>query len=135
EDVRPLGGPGGGGRGEGQGRGRGEDRDERWEPARWHGHGISLEDLGTAAGYSKRRCSTDSPESRSSTSASLPISRCVSTSGSVTATSLRAVLTPSGVIGLSETRSRAPLGIRLTKPTTKMVAVSMSMAEARLRFR
>ncbi len=45
------------------------------------------------------------------------------------------VLTPSGVIGLSETRSRAPLGMWLTKPTTKMVAVSMSMPEARLRVR
>ena len=41
------------------------------------------------------------------------------------------VLTPSGDIGLSETSSNAPLGMWLTNPTMKIVAVSMSIAEAR----
>ena len=40
----------------------------------------------------------------------------------------REVFTPSGVIGLSDTSSSAPLGMWLTKPTTKIVAVSMSIA-------
>ena len=46
--------------------------------------------------------------------------------------SLRLVLTPSGVIGLSETSKSAPLGMWLTNPTMKIVAVSMSIAEARI---
>ena len=80
-------------------------------------------------------CLTEAPESRSSIRESMPISRCFRTNRSVTALSLRTVLTPSGVIGLSETRRSAPLGMWLTKPTMKIVAVSMSMAEARIFFR
>ena len=56
----------------------------------------------------------------------MPTSRWVCTYFSVTALSLIAVFTPSGVIGLSDTSSKAPLGMWLTKPTTKIVAVSMS---------
>ncbi len=45
------------------------------------------------------------------------------------------VFTPSGVMGLSLTSSSAPCGMSFIKPTTKMVAVSMSTARARTRLR
>src|SRR5262249_47534468 len=85
--------------------------------------------------HSNRRCMTDSPESRSSISESMPISRCLRTYFSVTDLSLLLDLTPSGVMGLSATRSSAPWGMWLTNPTMKVVAVSMSTPRARIFLR
>ena len=63
---------------------------------------------------------------------SMPISTCWRTKFWVTALSDWVVLIPSEIIGLSEMSSNAPVGIRLANPTVKMVAVSMSMARARV---
>ena len=46
-----------------------------------------------------------------------------------------AVFIPSEIMGRSETNSKAPVGIRLAKPTVKIVAVSISTAMARVLFR
>ena len=39
---------------------------------------------------------------------------------------------PSEIMGRSEIKRRAPVGIRFAKPTVKIVAVSISMAKARV---
>ena len=62
----------------------------------------------------------------------MPIARCFSTNRRLTSRSLAEVFTPSGLMGLSETSSSAPLGMWLAKPTTNKVAVSMSMPIARV---
>ena len=42
------------------------------------------------------------------------------------------VFMPSEIMGLSDIKSKAPVGIRLANPTVKIVAVSMSTASARV---
>ncbi len=65
----------------------------------------------------------------------MPTWMWLSTNSAVTLASDSAVLTPSGVIGASDTSSSAPQGMRLAKPAAKTVAVSMSMAMQRSRRR
>ena len=60
--------------------------------------------------HSNRRCLTDSPESRSSTSESMPISRCGLTYFSVTATSLLRGLDPLGGHRAVRDQEQGPLG-------------------------
>ena len=60
----------------------------------------------------------------------MPIRRWVSVNWLVTLWSLASVFIPVDIIGWSETRSRAPVGISFANPTVKMVAVSISMAMA-----
>src|SRR5690606_23620452 len=81
---------------------------------------------------SNRRCFTLRPWRRSSFSASMPMRMWLSTYSADTLASEASVLTPSGIIGWSDTSSSAPLGMRLAKPAAKMVAVSMSMAMQRV---
>ena len=63
---------------------------------------------------------------------STPISMCRFTKSRVTCWSLSSVLMPSGTIGWSDTSSRAPTGMRLARPVVNRVAVSMSIAIARV---
>ena len=56
--------------------------------------------------------------------------KCCFTKFWVTSLSDSAVLIPSEIMGRSETNRSAPVGMRLEKPTVKIVAVSISMAIA-----
>ena len=57
---------------------------------------------------------------------------CSSTKDAVTLASLASVFTPDGVMGSSLTSSNAPTDNRFANPTLNSVAVSMSMACARV---
>jgi len=61
-----------------------------------------------------------------------PILICSSTKLAVTFLSLSAVFTPSACKGISETSNKAPIEIPLWKATENKVAVSISMAMARV---
>ena len=65
----------------------------------------------------------------------MPMRICGSTYWPETLRSLSLVFTPCGIIGWSLTSSSAPVGMRLAKPTLNSVAVSMSIAMARMRRR
>ena len=66
---------------------------------------------------------------------SMPMSRCCRTKFCVTILSDSDVFMPSEIIGLSDIRSKAPVGMRLANPTVNIVAVSMSTAKARVFIR
>ena len=84
---------------------------------------------------SNRRCFTVSAFSINFLRESIPTFKCRCRNLSVTVLSLASVLTPSGTMGMSETNSKAPAGILFLKAATKMVAVSISIANARNRNR
>src|SRR3546814_1241339 len=65
----------------------------------------------------------------------MPTWMLLSTYSALTFASEASVLTPSGIIGWSDTSSSAPQGMLLAKPAAKIVAVSMSMAMQRIRRR
>ena len=62
----------------------------------------------------------------------LDILRWCRTKFCVTILSDSDVFMPSEIMGLSDIKSKAPVGIRLANPTVKIVAVSMSTASARV---